>query len=150
MSTGIGDRVLFHPAPIENPDTNGVRFRSDQRPAGLQAVTGLGLFDGLSAPPRAARAARLARRRSYAAIQFWTSPTVEDCGHAVDSHVVVEADWRTDRSRALHSARARDAISWHVVFSKVAFVVKRRCMNSLTSKERCRRRVALITTKSRL
>ena len=33
VSIGIGDRVLFHPAP-GNPDTNGVRFRSEQRPAG--------------------------------------------------------------------------------------------------------------------
>ena len=117
-------------------------------------IIDMGMSLGSLVPARASAsqgwAIRAAARRSYAAIQFWTSPTVEDCGHAVDSHVVVEADWRTDRSRALHSARARDAISWHVVFSKVAFVVKRRCMNSLTSKERCRRRVALITTKSRL
>ena len=37
--------------PPENPDTNGVRFRSEQRPASLRAVTCLGLFDGLSVRP---------------------------------------------------------------------------------------------------
>ena len=40
--------------PPENPDTNGVRFRSEQRPASLRAVTCLGLFDGLSVRPNQA------------------------------------------------------------------------------------------------
>ena len=41
IQVGIGDqaRVLFHvaPCPPENPDTCSVRFRSEQRPAALQA-----------------------------------------------------------------------------------------------------------------
>ena len=50
-SIGIGDRVCCFTLPPENPDTNGVRFRSEQRPASLRAVTCLGLFDGLSVRP---------------------------------------------------------------------------------------------------
>ena len=49
VSIGIGDRVLFHPPP-ENPDTSGVRFRSDTE-AGRSQATCLGLSVGYPSAP---------------------------------------------------------------------------------------------------